>query len=249
MDISINEIRDTNEGKIMNKTTEVLNVTEELSKNGGNQFPVQKGNTSELEPNELDLRNEIISDFEKMQLFQSLSIIYFLKVGKKLIEIKEKLDSNRFIIFLASLNVSKRTAERYTQIAKHDRFSSLTEEQIKSAVPLSQSKMLKMIKLNDEKFQQALNDPLYDFKSKSNDNNKTENEEESDEEKEKSIRTTFINGGYSNLTFEQYKLYSDMKIEQLIKIIDDDLSRLKEMDNISKLYTPIVQKEKVEETV
>lgn len=230
-------------------STEILNVTEELSKNGGKQFPSQNGDISGLNSKELSLRDEIISDFEKMQLFQALSIIYFLKVGKKLIEIKEKLDSNRFIIFLASLNVSKRTSERYIQIAKHERFASLTEEQIKSAAPLSQCKMLKMINFDNKEFDKALNDPLYDFKSKSNGNDKPKDSKESEEEKEKNLRIRFSNGGYSNITFEQYKSYSGMKIDELIKTIDENLSVLGEKDDNLNFYTPTIQKKEVEETV
>lgn len=135
-------------------------------------LPIEKNSQNldkfELSTKEKDMREEVVADLEKAQLYTVTSLYYFIKVGYRLIKIKENLKSKkgRFKKFIDSIGMNERTAQRYMKIAGDKRFKAMTENELKQLYHLTQGKMLLMTTFTDEEFNKAIHDEDYIFPSK-----------------------------------------------------------------------------------
>ncbi len=121
-----------------------------------------------LSENETKMRNDILDDLERAEFYTIASLYHYIKIGKKLIIIKEKLKGrkNRYTQFIASIGMNERTAQRYSKIASDNRFVSMTENEVKRLYHINQSKMIQMTKFSDDDFKKAIEDEDYVFPTK-----------------------------------------------------------------------------------
>lgn len=130
-------------------------------------LPIEKVSydMSNLNEKEKEIRNTLLEDLGKAQYFTIVSLYYYVKVGKKLIDIKTKREKYEGSLqrIIQSVGLNERTAYRYMKIAKDDRFSMMDEKQFKSLHHLTQNKMILMTKFDDTEFYKAINDEDYVF--------------------------------------------------------------------------------------
>ena len=149
-------------------TTVLTDLDNNISSIDSELLPINKCNEkvdeSDLNEKEILLRNDIICNIEKAQYHTVSATYYYIKVGAKLILIKNRLSNKRYLSFINSIGFSERTAQRYCKIAKDKRFAQLTENEIKKVHHLTQNKMVMMTKFSNDDFDKALNDSDYQFK-------------------------------------------------------------------------------------
>ena len=135
-------------------------------------LPIQREDDSmdlkSLNSNEVKLRETLLDDLEKAQFYTVVSLYYYIKVGKKLLNIKEQRKNQKGSLqrIIQSVGLNERTAYRYIKIAGDRRFAKMTEEHFKSLHHLTQGKMTMMIDFKDDKFYEAINNEEYEFPKK-----------------------------------------------------------------------------------
>ena len=135
-------------------------------------LPIQKENDSmdleSLNSNEVKLRETLLGDLEKAQFYTVASLYYYIKVGKKLLNIKEQRKNQKGSLqrIIQSIGLNERTAYRYMKIAGDRRFAKMTEDHFKSLHHLTQGKMTMMIAFDDTKFYKAITDENFKFQKK-----------------------------------------------------------------------------------
>jgi len=135
-------------------------------------LPIQRENESmdlkSLNSNEVKLRETLLDDLEKAQFYTVVSLYYYIKVGKKLLNIKEQRKNQKGSLqrIIQSIGLNERTAYRYMKIAGDRRFAKMTEDHFKSLHHLTQGKMTMMIAFDDTKFYKAITDENFKFQKK-----------------------------------------------------------------------------------
>ncbi len=135
-------------------------------------LPIQREDESmdlaSLNSSEVKLRETLLDDLEKAQFYTVASLYYYIKVGKKLLNIKETRKNQKGSLqrIIQSVGLNERTAYRYIKIASDSRFAKMTEEHFKSLHHLTQGKMTMMVGFKDDKFYEAINDEEFPFPKK-----------------------------------------------------------------------------------
>jgi len=165
---------------LMNPTTKKENVFAETVKTDNpltpltndNRLPIDIHNenikTFKLEESEIKKRETLIEDLRNAQKFTVNALYHYIQFGNKLNGIKDTLVKGRFILFLKSIGINERTAQRYMKIAKDKRFLDMNENELTKTFHLTQTKMIKMVEFDDKEFNEALSDEKYEFESKKN---------------------------------------------------------------------------------
>lgn len=189
-----------------------------------NLLPIEKINQSKdlstLNNAEKELRDILLEDLEKAQFATVVALYHYVKVGKQLLNIKQKrLNKPKSLIrIIESVGLNERTAFRYMKIAKDERFGKMTESQFKSLHHLTQSKMITMTKFKDEKFYEAINDEDFTFHKK-----KKVIEMGSDIKFDKDLYETFKSESKDYIINEYNSLY--IKYMELKNTIDNQCNK------------------------
>jgi len=150
-------------------TTKVVTVDDTLI---DNLLPIEKVNKSndlsDLTKEEKVLRETLLVDLENAQFYTVVTLYHYVKVGKKLLDIKKQRANQKGSLkrIIQSIGMNDRTAFRYMKIAKDERFLNMDKEQFKSLHHLTQSKMMLMTEFKDKNFYEAINDEDYIFPKK-----------------------------------------------------------------------------------
>lgn len=184
-----------------------------------------------LTDDEIKFRDELIDDLKLAETLTMQSLYIYIRIGLKLVSIKSKLISKkgRYTKFLASIGFNERKAQRYMELATHNRYIQMSEDEIKSLHHIPQTRLIEMIKYDDETFYTAVNDSKYKFPKK-----------QTADEKEAALKKEYDTLKFNNVSFNDFKEYlKDTKLN-LVKIIDTTISQNKvdiAMLDTSKLDT------------
>ena len=184
-----------------------------------------------LTDDEIKFRDELIDDLKLAETLITQSLYIYIRIGLKLVSIKSKLISKkgRYTKFLASIGFNERKAQRYMELATHNRYIQMSEDEIKSLHHIPQTRLIEMIKYDDETFYTAVNDSKYKFPKK-----------QTADEKEAALQKEYDTLKFNNVSFNDFKEYlKDTKLN-LVKIIDTTISQTKNMVDMptvdGKLY-------------
>jgi hypothetical protein len=181
-----------------------------------------------LTDDEIKFRDELIDDLKLAETLITQSLYIYIRIGLKLVSIKNKLISKkgRYTKFLASIGFNERKAQRYMELATHNRYIQMSEDEIKSLHHIPQTRLIEMVKYDDETFYTAVNDSKYKFPKK-----------QTAEEKEAALKKEYDELGFNNVSFENFEMYMKNTKIDLIKIIDTTISQYQNKVDIDMLDT------------